>query len=172
MRPERAANRVQTPVAIAMPVPLQLGHGSPAKFLAKLDRPHFNFLACSKAAMGLGQRYLLPGLIAQTQALQERRCRGILHGLVLCSGVLYGRDLRPCILLPSNVCAGISLGPDLCPRILHGPDLSVLFQVPHLWSGILRNLCWSILRGTYGPNLCPWILLGHPSLEFLEQGFG
>jgi hypothetical protein len=43
-------------------------------------------------------------LIAQTQALQERGCLGILHGLVLCSGVLYGRDLYPCILLPPDLC--------------------------------------------------------------------
>ena len=53
MRPERAANRVQTPVAIAMPVPLQLGHGSPAKFLAKLDRPHFNFWPVPSCHEGL-----------------------------------------------------------------------------------------------------------------------
>jgi hypothetical protein len=75
-------------------------------------------------------------------------------------------------LLLSNLCTGISLGPDLCPRILHGPDLSVFFQVSDLWLGILQNLCWGILSGPYGPNLCPWILLGHPSLELLEQGIG
>jgi hypothetical protein len=65
----------------------------------------------------------------------------------------------------------MSLGPDLCPRILHGPDVSVLLHGPDLWSGILHNLCWGILYGLYGPDLCPCIFLGRPSLELLEQGF-
>src|SRR5437763_9625193 len=92
-------------------------------------------------------RSRLPPLIAPTQALQERRCLGILHGLVLCSCILYGRDLYPCILLPPDLCSGISLGPDLCPRILLGPDVSVLFHGPDLWSSVSHNLCWGILYG-------------------------
>jgi hypothetical protein len=157
----------------ARPVPLQLGHGpSGGSFSPNLTGLISTFGLFQSCHEGLEQHYLLPGLIAQTQALQERRCLGILHRLVRCSGVLYGRHLHPCILLPSNLCTGISLGPDLCPRILHGPDLSVFFQISDLWSGILQNLCWGILSGLYGPNLCPWILLGHPSLELLEQGIG
>ena len=99
----------------------------------------------------------LLGLIVPAEALQERRCQGILHGLVLCSGVLYGRDL----LLPPNLCSRMSPGPDLCPRIM-----SVLLHGPDPWSSILLNLCWGILYGLYGPDLRPC-----PSLEFLEQGF-
>jgi hypothetical protein len=60
----------------------------------------------------------------------------------------------------------MSLGPDLCPRILLGPDVSVPLHGPDRWSGILHNLCWSILSGLY---LCS---LGRPSLELPEQGIG
>src|SRR5438552_16230244 len=49
-------------------------------------------------------------LVAPTEDLQERRRLSILHRPVLCSGVLYGRDLCPCIFLPMN----------LFSRILHG----------------------------------------------------
>jgi len=82
-------------------------------------------------------------------------------------------------MLPLDLCSGISLGPDLCPRILLGPDVSVLFHGPDLWSSVSHNLCWGILYGLclgilcglYGPDLCPCIFLGYPSLELLEQGF-
>jgi hypothetical protein len=50
--------------------------------------------------------------------------------------------------------------------ILHGPDLCL---------GILHTLCSGILYGLYGlygPDLCPRLLLGRPSLELLQQGFG
>jgi len=97
----------------------------------------------------------------QTQALQERRCLGILHSLALCSGVCYGRDLCLCILLPPDLWSGILHGPDLCPRILFGPDPSVLLHGPVRGLGILYGL----------PALCPCIFLGYPSLELLEQGF-
>ena len=53
----------------------------------------------------------------------------------------------------------------------HGPDVSVLFHGPDFWSSILHNLCWGSLYGLYGPDLCPCIFLGRPSLELLEQGF-
>jgi hypothetical protein len=84
--------------------------------------------------------------------LLERRRLSILHGLVLCSGVLYGRDRYPCIFLPPDLGSGILLASDLCPRILHAPDLSVLLHGPDLWRGILHNLCWGILNGSYGPG--------------------
>jgi hypothetical protein len=74
-------------------------------------------------------------------------------------------------MLPPDLCSGIPLGPDLSPRILHGPDLSVLLHGPDLCCGILHNLYWGILYGLYGPNLCPCIFLGRPSLELLQQGF-
>ena len=89
----------------------------------------------------LEERHFLLGLIAQTEALQERRCLGILHRLTLCSGVLYGRDLYSCILLPPDLFSGILHRPDLCPRILHVTDLSVHLHGPDLSSGILHNLC-------------------------------
>src|SRR6266480_5202891 len=127
--------------------------------------------------MGLVPHHFLLGLFAQTQALQERRCLGILHGLVLCSCILYGRDLylygrdlHPCIWLPPDPCSGMLLGPDLCPRILYGTDVLVLFHGPDLWSGILYNLYWGILKGLY--DLCPCMFLGRPGLILLKQGFG
>src|SRR5258707_3337763 len=146
---------------------------------------------------GLGERHFLLDLIAPTEALQEPRCLGILHRLVLCSGVWYGRDLYLCILLrpdlcsgimlPPDLCSGISLGPDLCPRIVYRPDVSVLLHGPERCSGIFRNLCRDIFRnlcrgilhnlcrgilnGLYGPNLCLRLFLGRPSLELSKQGF-
>jgi len=128
-------------------------------------------VACpAKALLRLRQSHFMLGLIAQTEALQERRWLGILHRLVLCCGVLCGRDMYLCILLPPDLCLWMSLGPDLCPRILHGRDVSVLFHGPDLWSGILHNLCWRILSRPY--DLCPWILLRRPSLVLLVQGIG
>ena len=117
-----------------------------------------------------GQRFPLD-LIAQTEALQERRCLGILHRRVLCSGVGYGRDLSPCILLLPDPCSMISLGPDLCSCILHGPDPSVLFHGPDLRRGILHHPYGGSLHGLCGPGLCPCLFLRRPSLELLEQFF-
>ena len=79
-------------------------------------------------------------------------------GLVLCSGVLYGRDLYPCILLPPDLCSGILHGPKLWPCILYVPDPSVLLHGPDRLG---------ILYGLYGPALCPCIFLGRPSLELI-----
>lgn len=115
-----------------------------------------------------GQRFP-PDLIAQTEALQERRCLGILHRLVLCSGVGYGRHLR--ILLLPDPCSMISLGTDLCPCILHGPGPSVLFRGPDLRWGLLRHPCRSSLHGLCGLDPCPCLFRRRPSLELLEQGF-
>jgi len=92
-----------------------------------------------------GQHHFLLGLIAQTEALQERRCLGILHGLVRCWCILCGPDLYPCILLPPYLCSGVSLGPHLCSRILHAPDVSVFLHGPDLCRGILHNLFLGIL---------------------------
>jgi hypothetical protein len=88
-----------------------------------------------------GERHFLLGLIAQTEALQERRCLGILHSLPLCSGVLYGRDIYSCILLSPDLFSGILHRLDLCPRILPVTDVSVYLHGPDLSSGILHNLC-------------------------------
>jgi hypothetical protein len=109
--------------------------------------------------------------LTQTQALQERRCLGILRRLVLRLGVRYGRDLSPCILLLPELCSMMSLGPDLCSCILHGPDPSVLLHRPDLRWGILHHPYRSNLRGLYGLGLCPCIVFVRPGLELLEQGF-
>jgi hypothetical protein len=106
-------------------------------------------------------------------------CLSILHGPVLYLGILFGPDL-PCVVHR----------PDLRPRILHGPDHSVLLHSPDICSGTMqapdvpvrlrgRSLCpgmmvhdlgSGILYGLHGPDPCPCIFLGCPSLEFLEQG--
>ena len=112
-----------------------------------------------------GQRFP-PDLIAQTEALQERGCLGILPRRVLCPGVGYGRSLR--ILLLPDPCALISLGPDLCPCILRRADPLVLFPGPDLCRGLLHR---PYRRGLRGPGLCPCLFLRRPSLELLEQGF-
>lgn len=120
----------------------------------------------------LGQSHFLLGLIAlglitPTEGLQERRCLGILHRLVLCAGVLCGRDLYPCILLPPDLFSGVSY---LFPRAMDRPDIPVLLHRPAMCSGIFRNLCRGILNGLYGPDLWVRIFLGRPSLEFPKQG--
>ena len=109
--------------------------------------------------------------LTQTQALQERRWLGILHRRVLCSGIGYGRDLSPCILLLPDPCSMISLGSDLCSCILHGPDLSVLFHGPDPRWGILHHLYSGSLHGLCGPGRCPCLFLCRPGLELLEQFF-
>jgi hypothetical protein len=109
-------------------------------------------------------------LIAQTEALQERRCLGILHRRILGSGVGYGRGLRS-LLLP-NRCPMISLRPDLCSCILHGPGPSGLFRRPDLRWSLLHRPYRSSLHGLCGPGLCPCPILRRPSLELLEQGLG
>src|SRR5467141_2309072 len=142
---------------------------------------------------GLGkvQRHFLLSLIHPTEALQEPRWLGILHGLDLCLCILHGPDLYPCILLAPHLgsgildgpdfCSGVMLGPDLCPRIVYRPDVSVLLHGPDLFSGILHDLCLvildlglGILYGLFvlfGPDLCLCIFLYCPCLELLQQGF-
>ena len=120
----------------------------------------------------LGKRHVLLGLIAQTEALQERRRLGVLHRLTLCSGVVFGRDLYSCILLPPDLFSGILHRPDLCSRILHVTDLSVHWHGPDLSSGILHNLWCGILSRLHGSDLCPLILLCCPRLVLLEQVIG
>jgi hypothetical protein len=115
-------------------------------------------LLCPPMPRGLGkvQRQFLLGLIVPTEALQEPRWLGILHGLRLCLCILDGADLYPILLAPHlrsgifhDLCSGSSRGPDLCTRILHRPDLLL-----------------------HGSDLCPCIFLGRPSLVFLEQAVG
>src|SRR5260370_2622061 len=77
---------------------------------------------CEPCHGGLGQRYFLLGLIAQTEALQERRWLGILHGLVLCSCILCGRNLYPCILLPPDLCSVLLPAPYRSPPTFHRRD--------------------------------------------------
>src|SRR6266849_2883119 len=96
-------------------------------------------------------------LIHQTEALQEPRWLGILHGLGLCLCILHGPDQYPCILLGPHLCAGIS----------HGPDLRSGIYDPCL---VILDLGLGILYGLHGPDLC--IFLRRPSLELLEHGFG
>src|SRR6266851_921719 len=57
---------------------------------------------CSRGAVGpLGkvQRHFLLSLILQTEALQEPRWLGILHGLDLCLCILHGPGLCLCIFV-------------------------------------------------------------------------
>ena len=125
--------------------------------------------------------HFLPGLIAPTEGLQERRRLSILHRLVLCSGVLCGRDLCPCISLPLDFFSGILRGPYLSPRTLDGPDASVLLHGPERCWDIFCNLCLGIFRTLCrggilhnlcrGTHLCVRIILGRPSLELPKQGF-
>jgi len=95
---------------------------------------------------GGGTAHFLLGLIEPTDALHELlpRCLGISHRPVLCLGILYGPDLS---------------------LLLHGPSLSLFLHGPDLCSDILCGLCLGILCGLYGPDLCPCIFLGRPSLE-------
>src|SRR5438477_2463534 len=87
----------------------------------------------------------IAGLIARTEDLgQERRWLGILHGLVLCSGILPAPDLF----------LGIVHRPYLCPRIMDWSDVSVLLHGPVRWFGIICNLCRGTFNGLYGPDLC------------------
>jgi hypothetical protein len=81
------------------------------------------------------QRYFLLGLIEPTGALHEPRlrCLGILHGPILCLGILLG-----CSCIFHNLCS------------LHGPDLSLLLHRPDLFWGSLHDLC---LYGLYGSDL-------------------
>ena len=106
------------------------------------------------------------GLIAPTEVLQERRCLGILHRLVLCSGVLSGTDLYPSILLLPNFFSGILHGSHLCPRIMDGPDVSVPLHGPESCSRIFRDLCRGNLNGLYGPDLRLRTFLRRPSWQF------
>ena len=101
--------------------------------------------------------------------MQERRCLGILHGLVLCLGILYGPRLYLRILMPPNL-RFVNV-PDPCLRIFYRTDPPVLMGWPRRDVDDLR---WGILRGLYGLNLCPCIfdpsiLLGRPSLELPQQ---
>jgi len=128
---------------------------------------------------GLGkvQRHFLLSLIHPTEALQEPRWLGILHGLDL--WCIFGPDLYPCISPAPHLCSGILDGPDSCPRIVYRLDVSVLLHGPDLRSGILHDLCLVILdlglgvldglHGLFGSDLC--IFLRRPSLELPEQGF-
>jgi hypothetical protein len=115
-----------------------------------------------------GLRLAAASLIAQTKALQERRCLGILHRRILGSGVGYGRGLHT-LLLP-DPCPMILLRPDLCSCILHGPGPSGLFRGPDLRWGLLHRPYRCSLHGLCGPSLCPCPILRRPSLELLEQG--
>src|ERR1700681_3324334 len=112
---------------------------------------------------------LRASLMEPTQPSLGPGCLGILHRPDLCLGILYGPFLGSCILLATDVCSSIFRGADLCTRM---PDVSVLLQGPDLCSGTLHDLCLGILYGLYGPDLCPCIFLGRPSLELREQGFG
>ena len=108
-----------------------------------------------------------------TQPSLRPGCLGILLGPDLCLGILHGPVPGSCILFAMHVCSGffhdLCSGIFLCTRMA---DVSVLLHGPDLCSGTLRDLCLGILYGLYGPDLCPCIFLGCPSLEFLEQGFG
>ena len=92
----------------------------------------------------------------------------MLHGPILCLGILLGPDL--CSGIFDTLCSGIFH--DLCSGILRGPDLSLLLHGSDLFCGSLRDPCLGILHGLYGPDLCLCIFLGRPSLELIQQRFG
>ena len=92
-------------------------------------------------------------LIAPTQALEERRCLGILHWQLRGSGVRYWRDRHRCTCFPGPHSMN-SLGSDLCSRIVYGPGPSMLFRRLGLNRGSLCNLHRGSLRGLYGHSLC------------------
>src|SRR6267378_2251815 len=85
--------------------------------------------------LGLGkvQRHFLLSLIHPTEALQEPRWLGILHGLDLCLCILY--DL--CLVLDLGILSGlyglfVLFGPDLC-IFLCRPSLELLQQGFRWW---------------------------------------
>ena len=93
----------------------------------------------------------MPDLVAETEALQEPWCLGILRRLLLCAGVWYRSDRYRRILLLADSCAVISMGPDLCSRILYGPGPPVPFRGVDLRRSILCTLYRGSLR--YGGSL-------------------
>jgi hypothetical protein len=64
------------------------------------------------------------GLFMPTEALPVTKWSlGILHGLVLCSGILDGPNRHPRILIPPDPRSGIPQILDLCSCILDGQIL-------------------------------------------------
>src|SRR5882762_4562358 len=64
------------------------------------------------------------GLFMPTEALPVTKWSlGILHGLVLCSGILDGPNRHPRILIPPDPRSGIPQILDLCSCILDGRTL-------------------------------------------------
>ena len=64
------------------------------------------------------------GLFMPTEALPVTKWSlGILHGLVLCSGILDGPNRQPRILIPPDPRSGIPQILDLCSCILDGRTL-------------------------------------------------
>ena len=121
----------------------------------------------------------------------RRRRLGILHGRVLCPGILYGRTCclygRTCD--GRTFCARTLHAPDLFsevlrarlgPRVLDGSNLSALLHEPIRYPNILRGRCWNILlhdlcrgclNGLHGLATRRRLLLRRPGLELPEQGF-
>src|SRR6266851_2504295 len=96
---------------------------------------------------GLGkvQRHFLLSLIVPTEALQEPRWLGILHGLRLCLCILDGADLYPYILLTPHL---LLHGSDLCPCIFLGrPSLVFLEQSVGCWLRIFGVTLIGNVRG-------------------------
>jgi hypothetical protein len=68
------------------------------------------------------------------------------YGLILCSGILYGPGLYPCILVP-DICSGFLH----VPRITYGPGRSVLLHGP--------RRCWGIFHDGADASWTSWLSL-------------
>jgi hypothetical protein len=112
-------------------------------------------------------------LVAEAEALQERRRLGVLQGRVRRAWVDGGRRLCLYFLFLPDPCAVMSLRADFRACILHRVDPSMpLGGLGLRWRWrrrILRDPDGGSLRG-YGLRLC--LFLGRPGLELLEQFFG
>lgn len=109
-------------------------------------------------------------LVAETEALQERRWLGVLHGRVRRARVGDGRrlSLYHLLLLLPDPRTMKSLGTDFRAGVLHRMDPSMPLRGARLRRCILRNPDGGGWRGS-GLRLC--LLLGRPGLELLEQFF-
>ena len=110
-------------------------------------------------------------LVAEAEALQERRRLGVLQGRVRRAWVDGGRRLCLYFLFLPDPCAVMSLRADFRACILHRVDPSMpLGGLGLRWRRrILRDPDGGGLRGS-GLRLC--LFLGRPGLELLEQFFG
>ena len=121
----------------------------------------------------------MQSLVSLAEDWQERQSWGILRGLILCAGILYGRTFCARTLLSRDLFSEV-LRAHLCSCVPDGrADLPALLHLSIRYSNILRSRCWiilhslcrGILNGLYWPAMRLRILLRRPGLELLKQGF-